>query len=356
MATHAQGFERADGADVPQQHHQEAAHHVEPGHQGHQDEDDDHVEIQQSQPVEYLRITGRCRSHQQVFLFRVAAVQKEGTHPQRQPFHLFPRQVRCHAYVQAGNLVGLPAVQALQVLQAGIDQQVVVQLQEVLVHSADGEFSHPHLFADKIDGEGIAHAQPGNLTQPPGDGYRQSVMPDLIGHLGNPFHQHPVHGLSLLDNAGSHYGGLQPLHPGQGQESILGGEPARHGHAFLPAGTWRNANLAGKLAHPLPDGTAEAGGHGYRYNNNKETDGDSYRRHVSLKSKFSRYEPLRYQMCTRSSSGRNIGSPSWMSQASKKVWKLRTLTFTRFTASECGSRLVRRAFSWSVMFWAQMAP
>ena len=43
---------------------------------------------------------------------------------------------------------------------------------------------------------------------------------------------------------------------------------------------------------------------------------------------------LDYQMCTRSSSGRNIGSPSLMSNASKNVWKLRSDTFTRFSARE----------------------
>ena len=63
-----------------------------------------------------------------------------------------------------------------------------------------------------------------------------------------------------------------------------------------------------------------------------------------------------YQMWTRSSSGRNIGSPSVMPKASKKVWKFLRDTFTRFSAREWTSMLVSRAFSWSVMFWAQMAP
>ena len=59
-----------------------------------------------------------------------------------------------------------------------------------------------------------------------------------------------------------------------------------------------------------------------------------------------------YQMTTLSSSGLYIGSPSLMPNASKKVSRLRTLTLTRFSPSECTSRRVRRCFSWSVMFCA----
>ena len=60
-----------------------------------------------------------------------------------------------------------------------------------------------------------------------------------------------------------------------------------------------------------------------------------------------------YQIMTRSDSGRYIGSPSEIPNASKNCGKLRTATLTRFSARECTSSLLRRAFSSSVAFWAQ---
>ena len=229
------------------------------------------------------------------------------------------------------------------------------------MYRADGKAAYANFFADKINGHGVAHAQSGDFAEPAGDGQGRPLPLDriglsgLAGNPGDAFHQHPVHGIALLHDAGPNDGGDNFLHARQGKNSLLGGDVARHGHVVFSVRTRSDAYVARKLGHSLPDGMAEAGTHGYRDNYDKETDGDCHRRHVSLKSQFTRYESLRYQMCTRSSSGRYIGSPSWMSKASKKVWKLRMLTFTRFTARECGSRLVRRAFSWSVMFWAQMA-
>ena len=53
---HAQRLEGAHGGDIPEQHDQQAAHHIEAGHNRHEDEDDQHIEVQQLQPVEDLGI------------------------------------------------------------------------------------------------------------------------------------------------------------------------------------------------------------------------------------------------------------------------------------------------------------
>lgn len=61
---------------------------------------------------------------------------------------------------------------------------------------------------------------------------------------------------------------------------------------------------------------------------------------------------VHYQTLTRSSGARYIGSPSVMPNAVKKSSMLRSVTFTLFLPSECGSSLVRRRISSGRMFCA----
>ena len=176
--------------------------------------------------------------------------------------------------------------------------------------------------------------------------------------MTDTLHHHTVDGFAALDNAGTDHRRRNVYHPRKGTDGRFGGQVQGHRGWIGPhrGGVGLNAHVPREGAYAFPDGAAETAAHRYGHDNHEETDGDGHRRQVSLKIEFPRYEAFGYQMCTRSSSGRNMASPSLISKASKKVWKFLRLTFTRLTASECGSRLVRRAFSWSVMFWAQMAP
>ena len=261
---------------------------------------------------------------------------------------------------QAGDLVGGPAVEALDVGKGGVDNQVVVHFYQVPVHGGDAELAHPHFLSHEISNHVVSHAQAGDFGETVRNGHGQvlPVTPGLTGGLHDALDDDAVDDVAVFDNAGADGDGLDAHHTGKGKQLRLARKVGRHGNRFI-----RSAGniglypyIAGHGRHAVPDGVPEPGTDGHGHDDDKETDGDRCRRHVSLELKLFRYERFGYQMCTRSSSGRNILSPSWMSKASKKLWKLRMDTFTRFSARECTSRLVRRAFSWSVMFWAQMAP
>lgn len=53
---HPQGFKRADCRDVPEKHYKEAGNHVEAGHNCHQHQDEQDIEVDKVKPVENLRV------------------------------------------------------------------------------------------------------------------------------------------------------------------------------------------------------------------------------------------------------------------------------------------------------------
>ena len=80
--------------------------------------------------------------------------------------HGFSVRAGVQAHVQAGDFVIGPAVQPLHVLQTGVDQQVVVHLDEVPVDFRNLEFPDADLFAHEVGDQVIAHAQAGDFGEP----------------------------------------------------------------------------------------------------------------------------------------------------------------------------------------------
>ena len=213
------------------------------------------------------------------------------------------------------------------------------------------EAAHADFFPDEIGRHFIPFPQAQNTAQAGGNAHAEGG----IHPVGKAFDENAVDPVSAAHDALPDDDGRQFLHPGKRADRLLGGQVDGDGLHLGRIG--RDADIPRHRRHPFPDRMAETGRDGDGEDNHKETHGDRCRRDAPLEFEFTGYEGagLHYQIWTRSSCGRNIGSPSSMSKASKKVSKLRRETFTRFTASEWGSRLVRRAFSWSVMFWAHTA-
>ena len=139
---------------------------------------------------------------------------------------------------------------------------------------------------------------------------------------GNALEHHPVDIVVLLDYSCPVDDGGHFLHPLYSRNFVDAGRSGRHRGLFPDIVHVRRRELdvsadGSNAAAYLPAETGRHGDGDYHY---EEGDCDGNHRNLPLETEFPCYESrgFHYQMCTRSDSGRNIGSPSLMPKASKK--------------------------------------
>ena len=137
--------------------------------------DHEHIEIQQVQPVEDLRVGTHGGGGDQALLrFRFA---QQEVHPDLVREVVDPHigaVGRVYGHFQGGSLVRVPAVQALDVREIRVDDQVVVHLQDVAVHGGHVELAHANLFPDEIGGHVISFLEARDGRKARGNGHAQA--------------------------------------------------------------------------------------------------------------------------------------------------------------------------------------
>jgi len=136
---------------MPEQHYQQSGNHVETGHDGHQDKDEQDIEIYQVQPVEYLRIAAYDGRGNQGLIIVPGVLQGDVPHHVRHPAHpgRIPRG-RDQFHLQGRDFVLIPSVQPLDVSDVGQDNDIVRPVHHTFIDAGDVEIPYLHVLPYEI--------------------------------------------------------------------------------------------------------------------------------------------------------------------------------------------------------------
>ena len=177
-----------DGGNMPEEHDQQAGNHVEARDHRHQEQDENHIEINQRQPVEDLRVQPHHgRGHQRCRV-EFGTAEQDGAdlgrsllYPGRRP------ERRAQGHFQRGRLPFRPAAQAAQVGEVAQDDRRIRAVHHLLIDFLHREIAHLHLLPYEIGGEAVAGGVPQQVAQPGRDAYAQ---PGRVG--GRALHGHAL--------------------------------------------------------------------------------------------------------------------------------------------------------------------
>jgi len=189
------------------------------------------------------------------------------------------------------DLVAVPSVEPLHVLQTGKYYEIVVSRDYGRIDALYGEIADLYLVSDEVGEEtvaGIQAKQPGQFVR---NHYSEAVRP-----LGSALEQDSVDVFPVLYDTGPvHRGNPFPDIRDRVDESRFG-ELDRGVFAHVIKVRGRKLDVAGQCRDAFPHFRAETGGDGNGNYNNKERDSYGHRSYPSLKFQTFRYETCRIHL------------------------------------------------------------
>jgi len=294
LVGHSQGFERADCGDVPEQHYQKSGDHVESGDNGHQDKDEQDIEVNEIQPVEDLRITADHRGGDQGVVILSGLVKRyvadlfgDGTHSGVGPGS------RSQCKFQNGSLVGSPPVKSLKVRDVRKHNDVVCSVHDTFIKTGYVEIADLDFLPYKVSQEFVADIETEHFREP--DRNRDSELYRVgFGFLTwRSFEEHPVDALPFLDDSraiDSRSDLLNLRNRLDVRHKTLvdrdRGELADVVHVHR-----HQLHVTRKVGDAVPDLVSESRRDGDGDNHDEERDSDGDHRYPSSETEASGYEP-----------------------------------------------------------------
>lgn len=239
----AEGFEDADEGGFVENQDEQPGDHVESGDYDDEGEDDRHIHVQETEPVEYLGggvVEGGDAEE------AVACVQRQELVELRSGFGESLEVAEFHG--DAGHFFGCPAVEALELADVAEDEEVVVFAEAGVVDSLHGEEARPGRVLDEVGGEFVAGTEPeevchgggeedfrrGVSAVEAGEGAALEVAPVEGGVVEgvHPFEDHPVYFGGAFEDGGFGNVGGRLFHSAdapQDAEEGVGGDDAAAG-------------------------------------------------------------------------------------------------------------------------------